>query len=263
MKTKIEFFPGTAGSLCRVVRTPAKTLGHLLVISPLFEQANQIRHHLTKSSIHAYHRGLETIIFDHYGTGDSEGDLVEADLSLWQADIVKQIVEIRLISTQPIYLSAPLSAALLLSDKILKQVDGLMLLQPEFNGKRFVQQFKRLAMLSDLSQQNNVNDERVTEIAGYCMNQQLLADLAEQHINKLSPFKLTSYWFEWLASATALSPVRAKQQHLFTSKNPITSVLTIDDTKFWQATELLVSSTYLTQEKLAFVQLLAAKKALL
>lgn len=267
VNTNVEFYQGTVGNLFRIIRTPDKPMAHLLYIAPLFEQANQTRHHITRSAIHAYHRGIETYIFDHYGTGDSAGGLVETSLSIWQDDIVKQLDEIKSTSTKAIYLSLPLSAALLLSNEILEKVDGLMLIQPDFNGKRFIQQFKRLALVAEFKSSNKVyaadegnKDDEVFEISGYQVTQMLLSRLAEQNMAKLEIFNLGNYWFEWQSNFDELSPARAKQQTQFIDKYPNTFITTIDDVKFWQATELQVSSILLTQEKLTFAQLISAQR---
>ena len=90
-----EFFQGTQGKLFRLIRSPKDLQGHVLYLSPLFEQANQTRHMFTRSALNAYEQGLESVVFDHYGTGDSEGELTEASLVLWQQDIVAQLTEIK------------------------------------------------------------------------------------------------------------------------------------------------------------------------
>lgn len=261
--TKVEFYQGTKAALFRLVRTPETPLAHLLFIAPLFEQANQTRHHITRSSIHAYHRGIETIIFDHYGTGDSAGELIDASLSLWQQDILKQVADIKSKSDKAIYLSIPLSAALLLSNEIIEQIDAIMFLQPEFNGKRFTQQFKRLALAAELTKdkKSQLLAGNIIEIAGYQVEQQLLDDLAKQDLNQFGGFNKECYWFEWQGRLDKISAGRLKQQQALAGKNNKLTISHIDDIKFWQATELQVAPAYLTQEKLTFVQLLAMREA--
>ena len=270
VSTDVEFYQGTKGPLFRIIRTPEQILAHLLFISPLFEQANQTRHHITRSAINAYQQGLQSIVFDHYGTGDSSGELTDANLTLWQQDILQQLQDIKATSCQAVYLSLPLSAVLLLSDDMLRHVDGMLLLQPDFNGKRFVQQFKRLALAAELSQghklaNNKANKKENTkadknqllDIAGYQMQPSLLDDLAMQSLDKLADFNVNSYWFEWQNPSEELSPGRVKQQQVFASKNNKLHVQQVAELKFWQATELQIAQSFLTKEQLAFSQLLA------
>ena len=265
ISTKAEFYSGTKGLLFRLVRTPKQVNAHLIFISPLFEQANQTRHHITRSAINAYHQGIESIIFDHFGTGDSEGELIKASLSLWQQDILEQIKQIRTESDQDIIISLPLSAALLLSSEILKQVDVVMFLQSDFNGKRFIQQFKRLALVSNLTPVSKNSDkkqlsqsmgkENILNIAGYQIADKLLDDLAKQNIAALEESSARCYWYEWLNPLDILAPGRIKQQQSFAEKVKELSIKSITDKKFWQATELQLAEDYLAQEQQLFTQL--------
>jgi exosortase A-associated hydrolase 2 len=265
ISTEVEFYQGTVGPLFRIIRTPEKILAHLLFIAPLFEQANQTRHHISRSAINAYHQGIESIVFDHYGTGDSHGELIDASLALWQQDILCQLRDIKTQSSHAIYLSLPLSAVLLLSDEMLSLIDGVLLLQPDFNGKRFVQQFKRIALAAGLTKDNNTqgnkskntaaDEDETVEIAGYLMNANLLDELAGQNINKLADFDIDFHWFEWQAQSEELSPSRIKQQQALANKNNKLLVQQVDDVKFWQATELQIAQSFLTQEQLIFSQL--------
>ena len=258
--THVEFCQGIKGPLFRLTRTPQSIKAHLLFIAPLFEQANQTRHHITRSAINAYYQEFETIIFDHYGTGDSAGDLNEVDLALWQQDIVKQISVIRTRSAKPIYLSVPLSAILLLTEQVLSDVKGIFLLQPEFNGKRFIQQFKRLALIAKPIVKGNAGknylvDKTNIEIAGYHMQAQLLTDIAEQNFVQLSSFVGECYWFEWLNKDETLNPKKVQQQHSLEHQCSTFQSYLVADMKFWQTSSLTLSANYLEQEKMLFSQL--------
>ena len=265
ISTKAEFYSGTKGQLFRLVRTPKQVYAHILFISPMFEQANQTRHHITRSAINAYHLGIESFIYDHFGTGDSEGELTQASLSLWQQDILEQIKHIKAESAQDIIISLPLSAALLLSSEILHEVDVVMLLQSDFNGKRFVQQFKRLALVSKLTQaskssatkqnhQSTVN-KSIVDIAGYQVAETLLDELASQSIATFEQCDAHCYWFEWQRTEEKGLPGRVKQQQAFAQKVNQLDTLSITDIKFWQATELQLAEEFLTQEQQLLTQL--------
>jgi exosortase A-associated hydrolase 2 len=256
----VEFCSGIKGPLFRLTRTPQSTKAHVLFIAPLFEQANQTRHHITRSAINGYHQNLETIIFDHYGTGDSAGDLHEVELVLWQQDIAEQISVIRRRSAKPIYLSLPLSAILLLTPQMLSDVTGIFLLQPEFNGKRFIQQFKRLALVAkpidkDKVREDDPIEKSTIEIAGYQMQEQLLTDIAQRHVTQLSSFAGECYWFEWLSKEDKLNARKVKQQQSLEQQCSIFRSYLIADLKFWQTSSLTLSANYLEQEKILFSQL--------
>lgn len=246
-----EFYSGHKGQLFRLIRTPASVNGHLLFVAPLFEQANNTRHMVTKAAIASYDSGYQSIVFDHYGTGDSQGQLADASLSVWQQDIIKQIGELRQISDKPITLSLSLSAALLLTDDMLAMVDSVQLWQPELNGKRFVQQFKRLALAKDLQKAKPNSTDTCTSslmtIAGYTMTHSLLDELAKQVLGHISQCQADVEWLEWLAANTELTQGRQKQYYaLQQACAKQIQLTTLSDEKFWLATELLVSQQLLT-----------------
>ena len=268
VSTHVEFHQGIKGPLFRIIRTPAKVLGHLLFIAPLFEQANKTRHHVTRSAINAYQFGLQSIVFDHYGTGDSAGDLIDASMLLWQQDIVQQVNAIKARSSQAIYLSLPLSAALLLSNELLDLVDGVMLLQPDFNGKRFVKQFQRLAVVAQLTKNSKIEEDntiraqrteqQTIEIAGYVITPSLLSELSGQSLAKLAQITVDCYWFEWQNQQEELSLGRAKQQQVAVNKSNHLVIEQVDDVKFWQATELQLAQSFLIKEQQAFAKVVSA-----
>jgi exosortase A-associated hydrolase 2 len=264
-----EFYKGTKGRLFRLTRTPENINAHLIYIAPLFEQANQTRHMSTRSAINVYSQGVQSVIFDHFGTGDSEGELIDASLVLWQEDIMMQINAIKISSSKPVFLSVLLSAALLLNDEVLALIDGLFLSQPNFNGKSFTRQFKRLAVAGNLSKApvNNKNalestTENIVDIAGYQFTPQLFDSLASQSINNLSKINLPCSWFEWLSVGSELTPSRKKLQQAFQVNCQPTEFVAVDDIKFWQTTELQLAKKFLQQEQQVMLQQLAQYKTL-
>jgi exosortase A-associated hydrolase 2 len=266
---KVEFFKASHGNIFRLIRTPVDVRAHIIYLTPLFEQANQTRHMHTRLSLNAYQLGVESIVFDHYGSGDSSGDLVEASLFIWQQDILQQIKLLRTISTKPIFISSLLSSALLLTEEIISLSQGLILAQPEFNGKRFMQQFKRLALVSNMTSSdvktdvmNSYIEKEQIEIAGYILQKSLFDDLARQTINRisttsLSDKKLPTYWLEWCNDEEELPLSRSKQQMYFSSKNEQVVCSSTDELKFWQSTELEISSKLVAFEQKSLLNLLS------
>jgi exosortase A-associated hydrolase 2 len=252
-----EFYPGKEGKLFRLIRTPENFSGHVIYLVPLFEQANQTRHMQTRLALSAYHLGLQSILYDHYGSGDSEGELWQSDLLIWQQDLIQQITELKCSSSKPVFISSLLSSALLLNDKILALIDGLLLAQPEFNGKRFVQQFKRLSLAGDLLHRKSLEliaDE--IDIAGYKMQKKLLDDLSQQSLVQLSELNIASHWLEWCAEGDELPLSRSKQKQGFATKHHSVVFSCIDDVKFWQSTELELAPKLVAFECQTFKSLL-------
>lgn len=249
--SEAEFYQGSKGQLFRLVRTPETVHGHIIYIAPLFEEANQTRHVVTRAALGAYALGFQSIIFDHFGTGDSAGVLLDASLAIWQKDIYLQIADIRKQSCHNITLCAPLSAALLLNDDITHSVDCLQLWQPEFNGKKFIQQFKRLALAANLSSGNvaqSVEHKQMQCIAGYTVSDDLLAEISAQNSQRLSSVDAACDWFEWQVQGSELPLGRVNQRKAV--QNNITANMhcyVIYDDKFWQMTALHIPQQLLTK----------------
>jgi len=262
-----EFYQGTEGQLFRLTRTPSTINAHVIYIAPLFEQANQTRHMSTRSAINSYKQGVQSIVFDHFGTGDSAGELIDTTLMLWQQDIVVQIKAIKASSSKPLFLSVVLSAALLLNNEILSLVDGVLLAQPEFNGKSFTRQLKRMDIAGSLvkthiSQNSEESfDSNYVDIAGYQFTQQLLDELTKQNINKLSESSIACSWFEWLNASNELAPSRIKQQQALQLIYRQTEFVMVEDVKYWQATEFQLAQQFLQKEQQAISKLLERHKA--
>jgi exosortase A-associated hydrolase 2 len=253
-----EFYQGANGNLFRLVRTPENVKAHIIYVAPLFEQANQTRHMYTRLALEAYQFGVESIIFDHYGTGDSAGDLPDVCLNTWQLDIVEQVKALRSYSNKPIYLSCILSSALLLTDDILALIDALFLAQPDFNGKRFVQQFKRLALASNMNENNGsygIATDTI-EVSGYRMKKTLLGDLSQQSIAHLSTEHIPLYWLEWSSNKETLPLSRSNQQQSVSDNNSQVFCYFTEDSKFWQSTELELSAQFIAFQQQTLFALL-------
>ena len=247
----------------------------MIYVPPLFEEANQHRHVFTKLALNALKLGVESIIYDPVGTGDSQKNLVDISLTMWQEELTAQIVQLRENSNQPIVLCLPTSSVLLLTTDIVEQVDALQLWQPEFNGKKFVQQFKRIALAQQLSiphSQSVPAENPYVEIAGYYMQKRLLEDLSlptidsvftqansqrnnQQNMQACSQIKCIN--IEWLSSTdNELTLARKKQYQQLTQLQQQTQLITIAEPKYWQATSLTIPQTLLASSLQALQELI-------
>ncbi|TPH15555.1 hypothetical protein [Litorilituus lipolyticus] len=268
-----EFYQGEQGKLFRLIRTPEEIHGHILFVAPLFEEANLTRHMITKVANQAYNLGYHSVVYDHFGTGDSEGDLRQSDLRIWQQDIINQLRALKQHTSLPVTLSVSLSAGLLLCADIINEVDYVQCWQVELNGARFVRQLKRIALAADMDNdtavaksvvnpqgdKQKVDSQEVTVIAGYEIPNTLLQQLVKQNITidhlegQQTLYQSVCHWFEWLSAEQDISSARAKQlsqcQQVFSTK---IKFYTINEGKFWQATELINSPQLLAETKQIF-----------
>ncbi len=250
INTHVEFCQGKQGKLFCIRRTPKNSLGNVIYLQPLFESANINRHVYTQSAILNYHECLTSIIYDHYGTGDSDGELTDTNLLLWQQDLILQIQQIKKQSHLPIVIVAFSSASLLLTKAIIELVDHVQLWQPEFSGKRVVKQLKRISLISREKKQKE--SAEYIEIAGYLMKSNLLEKLGELYfsieatmLNKLACFDVAE------ASDTPLSPSR---QSAVNSLQQLGLYQRIVDHKYWQASELVLPKRFLTATSKALIR---------
>jgi len=227
-------------------------LGNVIFLQPLFESANINRHVYTQSAILNYHACITSIIYDHYGTGDSEGELIDTNILLWQQDLVVHIQQIKKQSHLPIVIVAFSSATLLLTRAIIELVDHVQLWQPEFSGKRVVKQLKRISLISGEKKQKA--SAEYIEIAGYLMKSNLLETLGDLHfsiekdmLNKLACFDVVE------ASDAPLSPSR---QSAVNSLLQLGSYQRIIDHKYWQAAKLVLPKRFLTATSEALIRVI-------
>ncbi len=261
---KAEFWSGPNGLLFRLIRRPKHIRAHVLYVAPLFEEANRTRHVFTRSALAVYNFGYQSYIYDPIGTGDSQGTLAEVSLAMWQQELLAQIIDIKSSSQLPIVLCVAASGALLLTAEIVNAVTGMQLWHPEFDGGKFVRQFKRLALAQDMmkpekSQQSLT--QPYADIVGYTMKNQLLVDLAHQSISHLftniTRLITKVVWFElYHQQHEPLALVRKKQQDQFTSYYNQLQIEDLIDNKPWQANELLEAKALIVATSHCLAELL-------
>ena len=59
----------------------------LIILPPFADEMNKSRHIISQFMRQATQQGFSCYLMDHFGTGDSEGDLDQADMNLWRADL--------------------------------------------------------------------------------------------------------------------------------------------------------------------------------
>jgi pimeloyl-ACP methyl ester carboxylesterase len=89
--------------------------------------------------------GFETLRFDYFGTGDSAGDMTDADLAGWEHDIetaIEEIIElagVKRIALVGLRLGANLAASV--AARRIDVVNPLILWDPIVSGKAYLHQF--------------------------------------------------------------------------------------------------------------------------
>jgi exosortase A-associated hydrolase 2 len=219
------------------VRTPAVIKGHVLFLQGLFEELNINRHAFTKASLLFADNQFTTTLFDYIGTGDSQGELQDVELSQWSQDIMSQVSLLRNQDDKPITLIGFGSAALLLDDEIMSSVDDIQLWHPEVTGSRFIKQMERLALLN-ITHNDVTTASEYKEVAGYKVKNELWSAIKAVEYKPLPLKKSKITWFECVDSkALALPKVRDRQQKQWVNRERF---FLIEEQKYWQSTMLVV-----------------------
>lgn len=206
------FIPGKRGRLFALQLEPkARPEGcrGVLFIPAFAEEMNKSRHMFFQSARELAQQGCVALLFDLYGTGDSEGDFADATWDGWVADIATAYAYLREAGVDEVNVVAERAGALLAADAICRhaiEVKRLILWQPVAAGDLFVNQFYRLRLAAELASDNKGASQRikqelqelgVSEIAGYTVARDLMEPLAERRLIALSEcFKGELHWCE-------------------------------------------------------------------
>ena len=143
--------------------------------------------------------GFHTLRFDFFGTGDSGGDMVDADLSGWATDVELAIEEIKDIvgATQVTLIGLRLGAAVSINvaTKLPRQIDALVLWDPVVSGEEYLrllgdaarQHAERQQLAAASASQSN-EKHRSIEILGFPLTQRMKHDIQSIELRaSLSP----------------------------------------------------------------------------
>lgn len=122
--------------------------------------------------------GYHVLRFDYFGTGDSGGDMTEADLKGWQADVETAVEELKdtaglaRVSLLGLRLGATLAAQV--AAKRRKDVDALVLWDPVVAGGDYLFELRRS---DELSLVRSAESGGGLEVLGFPLTATLLHDL--------------------------------------------------------------------------------------
>lgn len=225
----------------------------VLLLPSLFEELNRGRAILARLARRLAHAGRTVHVLDAYGTGDSEGVLADASLTLWQDDL-RQFCE-TMLPRGPIDVLAVRAGALMLSDASSpfppERIRQLVLLQPVLAGARFMTQLLRTRVASARFQGREetieglrrlVAERGSIEVAGYEIGARLLAELDAASPQLPPPGQRLTVLEVGAAEAPAPPPV---VQFLARASDTgwDTAYLSVRDLRFWASQELCQADT--------------------
>lgn len=146
--------------------------------------------------------GLGVLLLDLYGTGDSDGEHIDARWEAWLEDVSCAATWLRSRHEKPIWLwGLRLGATLAIeASASIGGFDRLILWQPVVSGTRYLDQFLRIAIGEALTKAHGgagsvleIRDrlvrDRSVEVAGYAVHQALVTriDALELSANTIPP----------------------------------------------------------------------------
>jgi len=216
-------------------RTCKQACGTVIFVQGLFEELNQNRHAFNGMAQKLTTHNFNTILYDAFGTGDSEGDLSDVSLLLWQKQLYEVVQKAQQQYKTPVSIIVFGSGALLLSEEVSKCASYIQLWQPEFSGKKLTKNLNRLAILNQMP--INEGDELI-DVSGYQVPKLLWQSLNQYLPPEFANFADKTDWFEFIDNAQQQVPsLRLKLAHsVFGESFSIDSIV---QSKYWLASELI------------------------
>ncbi len=265
MITKAEFIQGSRGKLFYLERSScSKPKSLLLVIQSFGEEMNKSRHMLTQLSQRLVKSEYMVILYDFWGTGDSDGELEDATLALWRDDLNHVMKKLAGDFECPIsVLCLRAGTMVLLGSETARtwRTENIVLLNPVTNGKLFLGQLLRLKLagslfsgdsgaptMADLKHQ--LTTEGGIEVAGYYISETLAREMEEFEIGVFDEFLRTPnesqaniHWIELNSQEKQdVSPQAKKAISAIQANNMTVCSRTLKAPQFWSTQEITVAS---------------------
>lgn len=142
------FIDSAAGRIFALYFAPQNTpRGAVLYLPPLAEEMNRCRALAAAQARLLASAGYACLLFDYFGTGDSSGELSDANWDIWHGDVLAAAHWLEDKTQRPITLWGCRFGALLAADVASassSRFSHLLFWQPVVDGKLYLTQFLRL-----------------------------------------------------------------------------------------------------------------------
>lgn len=215
-------FLGSEGEQCFTLQykgvEPPKA--HIVFVPPFGEEMNRCRALVAEQARNFAQSGYSCTVVDFYGTGDSQGELCDASLTIWQDNIRLTIDTLQQELSAPVILWGLRLGAFIALDFAAKssvRIDSMVLWQPITSGERYVVQIlrQRVAALAGLNlppettatiRKRLADGERV-EVSGYTLDGVLMQDIEQLSLTRMNGLCAGKiHWMECVAESGAALP---------------------------------------------------------
>ncbi|KGJ95947.1 hypothetical protein [Thalassotalea sp. ND16A] len=213
-----HFIPSKQGKLFVSQFGKSNSDAAILCLPAITEELNLSRAVVAKQAQNFAQHGLPCFVLDYFGTGDSEGELEQADCDLWLENVLTAGEWLKQQGISKIILWGVRFGALLIlaHQKKLHQalpINKQLLWKPVTNGKQFARQLLRIKQAASIihsSAKNTDWRQRIlaghnTEIAGYNITSRMLTSLEMLQIDDDMRPASPIIWIE--LATNELSPV--------------------------------------------------------
>jgi exosortase A-associated hydrolase 2 len=193
--------------------------GAALYLPPFAEEMNRCRSHVIAHARAWAGLGVQSLLLDPFGTGDSEGRLIDGEWTLWLEDAVAAARWLSASSRQPLTVWGMRTGALLAAELCQQlaadrsvEVPHLMLWQPVLDGKIFLNQYLRLRIATQVLNESEretteqirerLSQGEIIEVGGYPLTGKLADQIASRNLAALTqPCPPRVSWIEVVAKA--------------------------------------------------------------
>ena len=235
-KTWPFFFNGPSGRLF-CIHFKAETdswNGHtVLFIPPFAEEMNKSRRMFSQQARRLATLGINSVLVDLYGTGESDGEFDSISWSVWIDDIVSVMHWLREKGSNEISIIAlRLGCILAVEAAFRTNVRKIIFWQPVLKGETHISQFMRLKIAAEMSnssgekstisnmKKNLFSGENI-EVAGYMLSPRLVQVLEGAQLSRLMDLEHlpSTHWYELVADNDRDIPVVNRKDRKSTRLN--------------------------------------------
>lgn len=265
------FLNGARGDLFAIYHPAAVTRRvpqGLVYLPPFAEEMNRARRMAALQARQLAALGVDVLLLDPFGTGDSAGDFGDARWEIWHDDAAAAVAWLRDRCDGDVGLWGLRLGALLAAELASEESQGiarLLLWQPVLSGDRFLTQFLRLRLAAALGREAErettkdlkarLAEGETLEIGGYELAPSLAASLSGHDLGSLLG-PATPPPIDWLEVSSGetpeLSPATSKMLEKLDNAGSKVTARAVAGEPFWSIQEFTLAPALIEATSVLF-----------